>query len=304
MDLTPAKTLYIVARAVDYFGMTLFLGGLLFIAFLWPGGGDHSRARGVVITGWVLGFAGTIAAIGLEGTWIAQRSPGDFLNWDLISQVLNVHFGQVWFARTLLWLLGGVVLAQLLQRGRFAARSLAWRTGLVAIGFGLVRTTGMTGHASETARPTLAQIADFVHVLGICAWLGGLAMLLFGLLSRRKPDELAAIVPRYSKLAMSSVLLIIAAGVVLAWQTLGSVGKLVSTDYGRTLLFKIVVLAVILLVAQGSRSWVNRRLDFAVVLRGESGTVRPFVYSVAAETALVIVVVVAASLLVTASPGR
>ncbi|HVV13578.1 copper resistance D family protein [Amycolatopsis sp.] len=304
MDLTPTKTLYIVARAVDYFGMTLFLGGLFFLALLWKGGADQGRARKVVVVGWVLGFVGTIAAVGLEGAWIAQRPPSDFLDWDLISQVLDVHFGQIWFARTLLWLLGGVVLAQLLQRGRFAAGSPAWRTGLAVVGFGLLRTTGMTGHASESARPVLAQIADFLHVLGICAWLGGLVMLLFGLLSRRKPDELSAVLPRYSKLAMGSVLLIIAAGVVLTWQTLGSVAKLFSTDYGRTLLVKIVVLLVVLLVAQGSRGWVNRRLDFAVVLRGQSGTVRPFVYSVAAETVLVIVVLVAASLLVTASPGR
>ena len=304
MDLTTTKALYVTARAVDYLGMTLFLGGLLFIAFLWPGGGDERRARGVVVTGWILGVIGTISAIGLEGAWISQRSPADFLDWDLITQVLGVHFGQIWFARTLLWLLGGVVLAQVLQRGRFAATSLGWRVGMLVTGFGLVRTTGMTGHASENTQPALAQIADFAHVVGVCAWLGGLAMVLFGLLTRREPGELAAVIPRYSKLAMSSVLLIIAAGVVLAWQTLGSFGKLFTTDYGRTLLFKVMVLAVILLVAQGSRSWVNRRLDFAVVLRGESSTVRPFVYSVAAETALVLVVVVAASLLVTASPGR
>ena len=304
MDLTTTKALYIAARAVDYFGMTLFLGGLLFVAFLWPGGGDQRRARGVVITGWILGVVGTIAAIGLEGAWISQRSPAHFLDWDLIAQVLDVHFGKVWFARTLLWLLGGVVLAQVLQRGRFAATSLGWRVGMFAIGFGLLRTTGMTGHAPETAEPALAQIADFLHVLGISAWLGGLAMLLFGLLSRRDPGELASVIPRYSRLAMCSVLIIIGAGVVLTWQTLGSFEKLFTTDYGRTLLFKVGVLVVILVAAQGSRSWINRRLDFAVVLRGEASTVRPFVYSVAAETALVIVVVIAASLLVTASPGR
>ena len=302
MELT--KALYVAARAVDYLGMTLFLGGLLFLAFLWPGGADQSRARAVVVTGWVLGTVGTVTAIGLEGAWIAQRPPGDLLDLDLISQVLDVHFGQVWFARALLWLLAGVVLAQILQRGRFAAQSLGWRTGSAAVGFGLLRTTGMTGHAAESARPVLAQIADFLHVLGICAWLGGLAMLLFGVLTRRRPAELEHVVPRYSRLAMASVVVITVAGMALAWQTLGDAGKLFTTDYGRTLLFKIVVLAVILLIAQGSKRWINRRLDFAVVLRGTSSTVRPFVYSVAAETVLVIVVVAAAALLVTASPGR
>lgn len=302
--MDPTKALYITARAVDYLGMTLFLGGILFLAFLWPGGADQRRARGVVTTGWVLGALGTVAAIGLEGAWIAQRPPGDMLNWDLITQVLGVHFGQVWFARALLWLFAGVVLAQMLQRGSSAAGSLAWRVGSAATAFGLLRTTGMTGHASESARPVLAQVADFLHVLGICAWLGGLAMLLFGVLSRRHPEELKLVVPRYSKLAMGSVVVITVAGTALAWQTLGDVGKLFSTSYGRTLLVKIVLLAVILVIAQGSKNWVNRRLDFAVVLRGHASTVRPFVYSVAAETVLVIVVVAAAALLVTASPGR
>jgi putative copper export protein len=91
---------------------------------------------------------------------------------------------------------------------------------------------------------------------------------------------------------------------VLGWQTIGSVGRVFTTDYGRVLLIKLAVLALVLLIAQGSRSWVSRRLDFAVVLRGDAATVRPFVYSVAAETALVIVVLLAASFLVTASPGR
>nr|WP_091515654.1 CopD family protein [Amycolatopsis sacchari] len=302
--MSPVKVCYIAARAVDYLGMTLFLGGLLFLAVLWPGGADQRPARRIVVTGWVLGVLGTVTAIGFEGAWISQRGPGAVFDWQIVSQVLDVHFGQIWVARVLLWLLGGVVLAQLLQRGRVAAGALAWRTGFAAVAFGLLRTTGMTGHAAETARPLLAQVADFAHVLGVCAWLGGLVMLLLGVLVRRRPDELAAVVPRYSVLAMGSVLVIVCAGVVLAWQTLGSLGKLVSTGYGRTLLFKIVVLAGILLVAQGSRRWVNRRLDFAVVLRGDSATVRPFVYSVAVETVLVIAVVVAAALLVTASPGR
>jgi copper transport protein len=48
---------------------------------------------------------------------------------------------------------------------------------------------------------------------------------------------------------------------------------------------------------------VTRRLAFAVVLRGHGPTVRPFVYSVVFETVLVVVVLLAASYLVAASPG-
>jgi copper transport protein len=298
------KTWYVLARCVDYFGMTLFAGGLFFLAFLWPSGADQSRARKVVVVGWLLGLVGTIAGLGLQGAWAAQRPAADLFDWDLLGQVLDTQFGRVWFAKALLWLLAGIVLADLLQRGRIAARSTAWRVGAGVVTLGLLRTTGLTGHAVESTRPLLTQVADLVHLAGICAWIGGLAVLLFGVLSRRDPGELAAVVPRYSRLAMISVFAVIVAGVVLAWQTVGSWDRLSTTDYGRTLVVKLLVLAVVLVIAQGSKSWVARRLDFAVVLRGDAATVRPFVYSVAAETALVIVVLLAASLLVTASPGR
>ncbi|WP_328609341.1 CopD family protein [Amycolatopsis sp. NBC_00345] len=304
MDLTSAKALYVLARCVDYAGMALFIGGLFFLALLWPGGGEQRRARGVLVTGWILGLAGTIAGLGLQGVWVTQRSPADLFDPDLLGQVLTSQFGRIWFSKALLWVLGGVVLADLLQRGRRAATSTAWRVGAGAVSIGLLRTTGLTGHSAESAHPLLSQLADFGHLAGICAWIGGLAMLLFGVLPRREPGELAAVVPRYSKLAMASVLLVIVAGSVLALQTLGDVGRLFTTGYGRVLLVKLAVLAVVLLIAQGSKSWVARRLDFAVVLRGDAATVRPFVYSVAAETTLVVVVLFAASLLVTASPGR
>ncbi|QWF78864.1 copper resistance D family protein [Amycolatopsis sp. CA-230715] len=304
MDLTAVKAWYVLARCTDYFGLTLFAGGLFFIAVLWPAGAEHRRARGVLVTGWVLGLLGTVAGIGLQGAWSAQRPAADFLDWDLLSQVLGGSFGRVWFAKALLWLLGGVVLAGALQRGRRAVTTAAWRVGAGAVVLGLLRTTGLTGHAVESGRPLLTQAADFVHLAGICAWIGGLAVLLFGVLSRRDPDELASVVPRYSKLAMVSVAAVVVAGAVLAWQTLGTAGRLFTTTYGNTLLAKLAVLAVVLLIAQASRSWVARRLDFAVVLRGDAGAVRPFVHSVAAETTLVVVVLLAASFLVTASPGR
>jgi copper transport protein len=298
------KTWYVLARCVDYFGMTLFAGGLFFLAFLWSSGAEQSRTRKVVGVGWLLGLVGTIAGLGLQGTWAAQRPATDLFDWDLLGQVLDTQFGRVWFAKALLWLLAGIVLADLLQRGRIAARSTAWRVGAGVVTLGLLRTTGLTGHAVESTRPLLTQVADLVHLAGICAWIGGLAVLLFGVLSRRDPGELAAVVPRYSRLAMISVFAVIVAGVVLAWQTVGSWDRLSTTDYGRTLVVKLLVLAVVLVIAQSSKSWVARRLDFAVVLRGDAATVRPFVYSVAAETALVFVVLLAASLLVTASPGR
>lgn len=304
VDLTATKTLYVIARGVDYFGMTLFVGGLFFLAVLWPQGGEIRRARGVVTTGWVLGFVGTVAAIGLQAAWVADAPPSAMFDPELIGRLLDVQFGRVWFAKSLLWVLAGVVLAGLLQGGQRAAQSLAWRVGAGVVSIGLIRTTGLTGHAVDSDLPLVSQIAGFLHLVGVCLWIGGLAVLLFGVLSRRRPDELARVVPNYSKLAMGAMAFIVGAGVVLAVQTVGSLDALTSTSYGQILLVKLATIATVLLIAQSSRGWIARRLEFAVVLRGEASVVRPFVYSVAAETALVVTVLLAASFLVTASPGR
>jgi copper transport protein len=299
VSVDAARSWYVLARLADYLGIALFLGGSGFVALLWPTGSSVLAARRVITTGWLVGVAGSAATIVLEGVWAG----GGPIGWPLVTGVLATDFGRVWLAIALLWLLGGVVLADLLQRKETAARSAAWRIGALAVGLGLLRAVGLTGHTSD-AGTALVEIADLVHLLGMALWIGGLVVLLFGVLPRRRPDELAQVIPRYSRLAMVSVAAVVAAGVVLAWHSLGSVDALLRTDYGRILLVKIGVLAVVLAAAQASKSWVGRRLDFAVVLRGDVRTVRPFIYSVTAETVLVVFVLVAASVLVTASPGR
>jgi len=296
--MTDAQSFYILARVVDYVGTGLFLGGSVFVALLWPAGAGDRRTRRLLGIGWFLGIAGTVAALLWQSVWAAQRP----LDWSVVQQLLSVQTGRVWAAKALLWMLATVVLADLLRRRAEAARSMAWRVGAFVVGLGLLRTSGLTGHAQDAPQRTVAEVAALLHLTGICAWFGGLAVLLLGVLPRRRPAELASVVPKYSRLALTSVVLVVLGGTALAWQLVGTPDVLFTTGYGRLLLVKLAIFAVILGAAQLSKRWVTRRLDFAVVLRGDSATVRPFVYSVAVETVLVIAVLVAASLLVTANP--
>jgi copper transport protein len=299
-----ARTAYVLARAADYLGTALFLGGCSFVAFLWPAGSSVRATRRLLVTGWLLGTLGTIAAIGLEGVWAGQLPLARAWDWHVVRLVLSLDFGREWSAKALLWVLAAVVLADLLRRCETAATSPAWRVGAGAIGIGLLRVIGLTGHTADVRYTTVAAVADLVHLTAVSLWLGGLAVLLLAVLPRRRPDELSTVVPRYSRLAMGSVLAIIAAGTVLAWQLLGGVGALFDTGYGALLLAKIMLLAVILCAAGASRGWIVHRLDFAVVLRGDAATVRPIVRTVAVETALALLVLVVASFLVTANPGQ
>jgi putative copper export protein/methionine-rich copper-binding protein CopC len=294
----------VAARWTGYLSLALFVGGLAFVALLWPRGADERRARTLLALAWSAGLLSTVAAIGLQGAYAELGGLHDALTPAAYASVLTTEPGIALAARGLLWVLAAVVLTALLQGGGRAARSPGWRVGALAVTLGLLRTAGMVGHNSEGSRPAWGAVADLVHLLGASLWIGGLVMLAVAVLPRRDPGELALVVPGYSKLAGASVAAIAAAGLVLAWQVVGSYGALLHSSYGHLLLIKTGVLAVVLLAAQRSRQWVRTRLDLAVLLRGDAATVRPFSYSVAAETGLVLVVLAVTSLLVTADPGR
>ncbi|MFF1723640.1 copper resistance CopC/CopD family protein [Streptomyces sviceus] len=291
----------VAVRWAGYLALALFVGGLAFVALLWPGGAYEPRARALLGLAWTVGLLATVAAVGLQGAYASLGGLRDALRPATYADVLATEPGVVLAARGLMWVLAAVVLAALLQG---AARSPGWRVGALAVAFGLLRTTGMTGHNSEGSAPTWGAVADFVHLLGAALWIGGLAMLALAVLPRRRPAELAEVVPGYARLAALSVTGIVGAGLVLAWQVVGSFDGLLHTSYGHLLLVKTAVLGCVLLAAYASRQWVRTRLDLAVLLRGDAATVRPFGYSVAAETGLVLVVLAVTSLLVTADPGR
>lgn len=292
-------------RWLGYLALALFVGGLAFVTALWPQGPAEDRRTRIVLSGaWLCGLLSSAAQIGLQGAYADLGSFRDAFRPATYRQVLPTDIGIDMAARTLLWVLAAVVLAAVLQDGERAVRSPGWRVGAVAVGLGLLRTAGMAGHNGEGTHPAWGEAADLVHLLGVSLWIGGLTLLAAAVLPRRRPEELASVVAGYSVLAATAVTAIIGAGVVLAWQVVGSWHGLFATTYGHLLLVKIVLLALVLTVASRSRSWVRTRLDIAVLLRGDRATVRPFVYSVAAETGLVMAVLVAASYLVTANPGR
>ncbi|MQY37297.1 Copper transport protein YcnJ [Streptomyces sp. RB17] len=292
------------ARWAGYLTLALYVGGLVFLALLWPHGAQDRRTRRILTLAWAGGLAASLVTPGLQGAYGAMGALGDAFHLTTYRDLLGTEVGIVAACRVLMWVLAAIVLTALLQGGERAARSPGWRVGALAVTLGLLRTTGMAGHNAEGTHPGWGAVADLVHLLGVSVWLGGLTLLLLGVLPRRRPEELSAAVSGYSTLAGVSVAAIAVAGAVLAWQIVGSFGALFHTGYGHLLLLKLAVLAAVLLIAQGSRSWVRTRLDIAVLLRGDRATVRPFVYSVAAETGLVLVVLAATSLLVTSAPGR
>ena len=157
------------------------------------------------------------------------------------------------------------------------------------VAFVLLPGPSIAGHALDRGRTPIEAVADVIHVAAASIWFGGLVALGLAL---RRGDGLR-LLRRFSNIALVSVGVLGATGVIRALAELDTVSQLWTTGYGRALIVKTVLLAG--LVAAG---WVNRyRL---VPQRRVEGLRR----SVSAELVLLAGLVVAVAFLTDLRPGR
>jgi putative copper resistance protein D len=178
----------------------------------------------------------------------------------LLTVLQETQFGQVCEIRLLL----SLVLAACLACHQFAfANRLALGAGL-----GLAAAIAWTGHAGSTPGElgNLHLTADALHLVAASTWIGGLVPLTLLLASARGDRALAwpslarNVTIRFSSLGVFSVATLAATGIVNAWILVGSIHALLGTGYGRLLVLKLGVLAIMLVFAASNRFWLTPRL--------------------------------------------
>ena len=131
------------------------------------------------------------------------------------------------------------------------ARRAVVVTGAAAVA---VVAAAVVGHTRAYEPVPLLVVTDMLHLAAGTAWLGGLvglALALRGLSGRGRDAALA--LSRFSTLAATVLALLVATGSLMTWRILGSWGGFVDTTYGRLLLVKIGVVAVVALLAAWNR---------------------------------------------------
>ena len=137
--------------------------------------------------------------------------------------------------------------------------ALTWRrlprTGaaLIVLALGAIAASG---HAAS-ATPRLAAIAnDWLHLVGGALWLGGMAFIaaVWGPSLRRggdgvRPAVARHVLPAFGRVALPAFVLVAGTGLVSLVLQLGSPSALWTTDYGRLLGLKIVVVGLIALAS-------------------------------------------------------
>ncbi|MEX0683501.1 MAG: CopD family protein [Dehalococcoidia bacterium] len=222
-----------------------------------------------------------------------------------IDDVLSNNWGERFIQRQAVLVCIASVLVMVPAFARGNRERLADSATWVALagGLGYLLLIAMVGHANAVPGSFWAVAADFLHLVATAVWVGMLVQLgLFLLWVRQEPDARSdlqtAHLERFSLIAATSVVVLLATGTINALVQVPSFNALVDTAYGRALLIKLGVVTTVLGVA-GVNAFYLRERTIEEAEAPETGSrVRHWLRrAVWAEAALGIAVMLAAAIL-------
>ncbi len=121
----------------------------------------------------------------------------------------------------------------------------------IAASAALVLTQSLSGRSASRPEWVLPVLADWIHFTFAATWLGGVAyfaIVLAPIVLRQRQllSDLGATIERFSPLAIMSVLVIGLTGIMQSASFVSSFEALFDTDYGRALLVKTGLFAVLI----------------------------------------------------------
>jgi copper transport protein len=274
LDSAPslARSALWMARLLVHLGLFVGAGGAFFVAWMQPSAGPGPRAVGVATS--VVALAALVLSIGLQGLDVLAAAPSALASSGTWMSGLRGSFGvsAAIAAATL-----GLGLLSFRRRGT-AARVISL-AALIGVGLALAAT----GHAATADPRALTTPSVFVHGVSLAFWIGALVPLAFGLGGARDRENQALLgFSRRIPLVMAALL---ASGILLAIVQLSRIDALWTTDYGRVLTAKMVLVLMLLAIALWNRLGLTPG-----VARGAEPPRRWMLRSIAAELILVVVI--------------
>ncbi|SFL71903.1 copper resistance CopC/CopD family protein [Geodermatophilus ruber] len=261
VDVDPAVAAALpAARWLGFAGLALGVGVPVLLLTCWPSGWSSPRLRRMAAGGLAAVALGAVLTFLLQGPYAAASGIGSAFDPALLGATASSVHGLTLLVRVGLAAALALVLRAVWRRAVPPSRPALLLGSVLAAG--LVVTVAAVGHPVAGPWPGLAVVATTVHVAAMTVWLGGLAGLLAGVLSRDGAD-LADVLPRFSRLAAGSVTALVVTGVVQAVREVGSPVALVTTTYGWLLVAKLAVVLLVLAAAGISRVWVQQHLGVA-----------------------------------------
>ncbi len=258
------------ARVAFYIGLFLGIGGALALAWLAAGGRDGSRFAGATL---VLGLAAAPLSLGLQGL----DALGAPLSGLALSAVWRAGFATSFGSTALIALASLIAALSALAAPRLARPLTA--CALAGVGAALAAS----GHASAAEPQWLTRPMVALHGAAIAFWAGALVPL--GLSLRRDAPSAARFLRHFSRSIPPVLIVLAAAGVVLAVIQVETPSALWVTAYGRLLVAKLAVLCLLFGLAA-----VNRWRLTVPAQQGERRARARLARSIMVETLLVLAI--------------
>ncbi|MDI6101872.1 copper resistance protein CopC [Actinoplanes sp. NEAU-A12] len=275
------KALIPAGKYLGYAGLVLLIGPVLVLALLWPHRLNRRGPGRLVWTGIGLVTGSTLLGVWLQAPYTLGAGLFDVTVSDL-RDVLGSTFGAVMLVR-----LGVVVAAAFLLRpllsGSGGGESKLDLALLGVLGVAALATWPLTGHPTASPVAGVSVVIDALHLAAVAVWVGGLVMLFGFLLPRANGRELGAILPIWSRWAMAAVGALVFAGVVQSLIEVSTLDGLINSTYGRMIMAKVALAAVVIGIAAYSRKLVGSR-----AAEENPGPLRRIVLAELAVTAVVL----------------
>jgi copper transport protein len=309
----PASAL--IYKWLLYVSLAILVGQFSFMWLVWKPSTRRLRASlpahlaELSDSGWVLRWAafGLIAGLALNILSELGQATGNWLvaPWSPAARQLLIgsRLGLIWLAR-----LGLALLVVWL----ISSREGAWKpwAGFVA-GLLLLLSLSLEAHAATEPHPIVPVLADWLHLVGMSFWLGGLPFLLMAIRVSRRIDNalrtrlVSSSMGHFSAMALASVAAVGVTGLYTAYLRLGSVQALYQTTYGEALLVKQVIVGLLIVLAALNLLWFSPRVrQAATAQRGNSTLVDRFDSSVLSEIVLGALLLLSVSVLTYLPPAR
>lgn len=204
----------------------------------------------------------------LEVASMSELSPRNALSTPAWRAVLfETQFGRVWQLRLGLIVAAFVLVVSALTqiKARRALVVVLWLVSVV-----LLTSLAWISHAAAATVHLFGVSGDMLHLCAAGFWIGGLVPLTIFLArvhaSFSLGETVVCVVRRFSTLSLCCVSVLIVSGISNSWLLVGSIHALFTTPYGRLLLVKLTLFAI--LIAIGAR---NRFLIKAKPLNTPAG---------------------------------
>ena len=242
----------------------------------------------------LLASAGTLGLVGALSAGVMLLLFADRTELALAAAARTDAGATIAWRALLLVAAGALLLTAAFAPGR-AKRNLA-AMGVLAAG-GALATAALGSHAAAVSDNRGLSIAmDAAHLLVGALWVGGVMAFLLVAWGRPAP-EVGRLVARYTPLAITSVVVLVATGTYASLVHIPRVSDLWTEPYGRLVAFKVALLAP--LVALG---WYNKNRVGPRLLRSDAATPGHFRRALQAEAVVMMLVLSAAGILAASPP--